>query len=171
MPGKPMTVLRYALLIGLFAGPSLSLAQSTADKSQLKVYVRPVIAFDNPEQAVFKQRLFRELRKIPEVIVVEGEKQRADTELYVTIVRTENTAGYKTGYVAAVAEFDPLDVSQLEPLPPSDAPLVALLSNVGFLVNVAVTRDTSITSLCRSIVAHWETDIVEPRRQSDQQRK
>jgi hypothetical protein len=174
----------------LLTDPSLALAQD-------KVRVRPVVTTNIPEQAVFKQCLFRELRKIPEVTVVSDAQQHVDAELRALIIEPETKGGVKLGYAAAIAEFDPLDVSWLEStLTPYGVPLSlvmsgndplyeahkaemptkenspdllpTLLSDTGSLAHMWLITDNSLTSLCRRIVADFDTESVEPARQASQ---
>jgi hypothetical protein len=49
--------------------------------------------------------------------------------------------------------------------------LPQMLSGFGTLTQMWIASDSSLHSLCRRIVATWETDAVEPARQWEQKRR
>jgi hypothetical protein len=133
--------------------------------------VRPNVALNNPEQSNVRQCIFRELRKIPEVIVVQDSNQPNRFELNVEIIESQTNSGLKFGYAAAVTVESPINREWLKTVLREgvDKDNIALaLSMAVFSDKEYVIVDPDLMSLCRRVVADFDTGQVEPMRQAAQ---
>jgi len=144
---------------------NLTFAQS---KPPLKFRVMPLMMFDGDDATNFKQCLFRELRKIPEVVVVEDRKSYNRFILDIMIMRALNKGGTAVGYVASAGIYVPINAEFVTPMisDKSDRPIVEMYLAKSVVVEATYIRiDPSYESMCKDLVATFETKHVEPLRQ------
>jgi hypothetical protein len=168
-------VLLLSLTLLLTGSPAHSQSKKTTKPSlpaeaTFKVRVRVFISMEDVNKAQFKQCLFRELRKIPEVTVVEDEKELNDFELHVVITDTGTASGYHTGFASALYVDTPLDTSVLDSIfhaagqEKKDFAHMAF-SGASFAEGLYVLVGPTAENLCKRIAAEFDTGAIEQARQ------
>jgi hypothetical protein len=170
----------------LFIGLTLSLSfarglsaetpgqRQPIDASSHKVRVLVTLTMNDANESVFKQCLFRELRKIPEITVVEDKKDYNTYELRIVTVPSTAVAGYLLGFASSLVIDVPIDPTFangiLADIQNLDARSFALsyFSSASFYEAQYVLIDQSLDSLCKRIVAEFDTHELEQLRQSRQ---
>jgi hypothetical protein len=126
------------------------------------------ITMDGPNEVVFKQCIFREMRKIPEVIVVEDDTAYNDYEVHIVVIEDKTRAGYDLGYSSSIEFLSPLNLATYQSFwKDSDYADMAnkLLSGAVFPAGQFVMTDYSLDGICKRIVAEFDTQSVELMRQ------
>lgn len=164
----PALVLLSVLLL-LSAAHAAPKGKSTSAVEQFRV--RPFVSLQTAEQSTIKQCVFRELRKIPEVIVVEDDSKANRFQISVAIVTNETTNGTRFGYSAAVVVYTPIGKEFIQGLLRDDLNkdfFAEGLSAARFTDDMYVITDSDLSSLCRRVVAKFDTEQVERIRQAAQ---
>jgi len=170
-------VLLLLLSLSMMLGGSPAHAQAKkptkpapAAEATFKVRVRAFISIDDVHKAQFKQCLFRELRRIPEVTVVEDENEANDYELHVVITDTGTASGYHTGFASAIYVNSPLNPSLLDSIF-QDADEArkkfahTLVSGASYSEGLYVLVGPTVDNLCKRIAAEFDTGPLEQSRQ------
>ena len=161
------------LLIGLAITPADSQPKKTSKpttkaETAFKIRVRVFLTFKGPEESILKQCLYRELRNIPEVMIVEDNNELNRFEIHMVVVDTQSQANFKTGYASATAVLSPANLPFLNSVlqDEKDKSLIAaMLGGAGTLDGLEVMTGPTLTSICKTIGASFDTQNVEPLRQ------
>ena len=128
------------------------------------------ISYKGTSVNIFKQCLYRELRKIPEVTVVENNDAYNDYELSVVMVDSI-AGGRQNGYAAAIEVISVVDPTTLDSFIEDDTRKKvarALLQHAGFPAGLWVETSPTLDAMCKDIAATFDTGPIEEDRQARQ---
>lgn len=138
--------------------------------TETRFHVRLQVTGD--DVAVVKSDLSRDLRKLGDVDVTEGE---AEHTLYVVVVEMKNRANNLTGYVISSIGFRVLITEDslrtfpdLQRLSAEQKQALAMFAGAGVLEHhfVQTVGPGELESLCSELVAQYDTAALEPIRQT-----